>query len=112
LPPSSADPPGGSGFFVLTVDAGTIHDVQLEGWNSIPEGYGAQFDLRGVRGGFGFGSERRSSTGSHVRVAVRRGYGWLSPDQGLSVDELGGVPDGWRIRPDDHESPGSTAFLA
>jgi hypothetical protein len=96
----------------LAAGIGTLDFVQLEGWNSIPGGYAADFDLRDapwwLRLLFGTPFIDRFA----YPAVVRRGYGWLSPHPGLSADQLGNVPAGWRIRPGDYEAPGSTGQLA
>jgi len=86
--------------------------VELEGWNSIPEGYGAQFDLRGAAWWLRIWFRTPFVDRFAYPIAVRRGYGFLLPQPGLSANQLGDVPAGWRMRPDDYEAPGSTTYLA
>jgi hypothetical protein len=38
----------GSLYFKIHLVTGTLDVVHLEGWNSIPESYGAEFELRGA----------------------------------------------------------------
>ena len=91
---------------------GTLVAVELEGWNSIPVGWGASFDLHSARWWLRVWFHTPFVDRYAYPVVVRRGYGWLSPQPGLTDDELGRVPPGWRIRPDGYESPGSTAYLS
>jgi hypothetical protein len=82
--------------------------MRLVGWNDIPAGYGADFDLREaplwLRVWFSTPLLDRFA----YPVAVRRGYGWLMPQPGCKPVPVG---DGWRVRPADYVAPGSVAFL-
>src|SRR5204862_5863828 len=91
---------------------GTLVAVELEGWNSIPVGYGAEFDLHGAPWWLRVWSHTPFVDRFAYPAVVRRGFGWLSPQPGLTVAELGRVPAGWRIRPNGYQSPGSTAELS
>lgn len=75
-------------------------------------GYGAQFDLHGAAWWLRVWFHTPFLDRYADPVLVRRGYGWLVPHPGLTGDELGPVPAGWRIRPNGDESPGSTAQLS
>lgn len=91
---------------------GTLDAVRLEGWNSIPERYGADFDLRSAPRWLRLWFHTPILDRYAYPVVVRRGYGWLSPHPGLSANEFGHLPAGWRIRPRDYRPPGSTAYLS
>jgi hypothetical protein len=83
--------------------------MRLVGWNDIPCGYGAEFELDSapwwLRAWFRTPFVDRFAH----RLAVRRGYGWLSPHPGGEPGPV--AEDGWRIRPDGYTSPGAVAFL-
>lgn len=85
--------------------------MKLEGWNHIPQGYGAEFALREapwwLRVWFSIPFIDRFA----YPIVVRRGHGWLSPMPGLSTEQRGQVSPGWRIRPDGYQAPGSSAVL-
>lgn len=85
--------------------------MRLEGWNRIPAGYGARFDVTAaplwLRAIFATPVLDRFA----YPLLVRRGHGYLRSSPGLPPQELGVVPVGWRIDPPDHEPPGSTAWL-
>jgi hypothetical protein len=93
-------------------DVGTLDAVQLEGWNSIPEGYTAAFDLRSAPRWLRLWFQTPFLDRYAYPIVVRRGYGWLRQHPGLSGEELGRVPAGWRIRPPDYRPPGSTAYYS
>ncbi|HVM19116.1 MAG TPA: hypothetical protein VM307_04080, partial [Egibacteraceae bacterium] len=44
-------------------------------------------------------------------LLVKRGHGYLQPSPHLADEELGSVPDGWRIDPPDYEPPGFWTWL-
>jgi len=74
--------------------------MRLEGWNSVPRGYGATFDLSSapvwLRIWFAVPLVDRFA----YPVAVRRGYGSLTPHPGWPSAGRGDVPDGWRVTDD------------
>lgn len=88
---------------------GTLIAVEFEGWNRVPVGYGAQFDLHGAPWWLRVWLHTPFVDRYAYPVVVRRGYGWLLPHPGLTDDELGLVPAGLRIRADGDKSSGSTA---
>lgn len=73
--------------------------MRLEGWNHVPEGYGASFDLRSaplwLRAWFRAPFLDRFA----YPLLVRRGLGYLTPHPGVPPEEREEVPDGWRVRP-------------
>lgn len=85
--------------------------VTLEGWNTIPDGFGASFDVAAAP----WWLRQWFQTPFVDRFAyphlVRRGFGWLSPEPGATVDVAEAVRRHWRIRPDDYVSPASRATL-
>jgi len=85
--------------------------VRLEGWNRIPQGYGATFDVAAapwwLRAWFRTPFVDRFA----YPVMVERGYGWLCAHPGTTEAEREPVTGGWRVRPPDYRAPGSTAPL-
>jgi hypothetical protein len=81
--------------------------MQLEGWNSIPDGFGASFDVAAAP----WWLRQWLRTPFVDRFAyphlVRRGLGWLTPHPGPTVDVTEAIGRNWRIAPDDYVSPGS-----
>jgi len=67
---------------------GTLVAVELEGWNSIPVGYGAQFDLHGAPWWLRVWFHTPFVDRYAYPAVVRRGFGWLSPQPGLTDAEL------------------------
>ncbi len=84
--------------------------MKLEGWNQIPEGYGADFDLPSaplwLRTWFRTPLLDRFA----YPQMVRRGLGYLTPHPGVPPDARGKVRTGWRIRPE-YQPPGSITHL-
>jgi hypothetical protein len=83
--------------------------MRLVGWNDIPPGYGAQFELDGAPAWLRLWFRTPFLDRFAYPVAVRRGYGWLTPPPGAAPVPTD-VGD-WRIRPDDYQPPGSVAVL-
>jgi hypothetical protein len=73
--------------------------VRLEGWNHVPEGYGASFDVRSAP----FWLRVWFRTPFLDRWAypqlVRRGLGYLTPHPDVPPEAREDVTDGWRVRP-------------
>ena len=71
--------------------------MHLEGWNSVPRGYGATFDLSPaplwLRIWFRVPGVDRFA----YPVMVRRGCGILTPHPGWDAECRGPVRAGWRI---------------
>ena len=74
--------------------------MRLEGWNHIPDGFGAQFDL--VAAPWWLPAWFRTPLLDRFAypVVVRRGHGWLSMHPGVTVRQEVIVPAraaGWRF---------------
>lgn len=86
-------------------------DMRLEGWNSIPDGYGASFDVHlaplWLRVTFRTPFVDRFA----YPLLIDRGLGYLRPHPGWGPEKLGPVPSGWKMRPDGWEPPGATSWL-
>lgn len=82
--------------------------MELEGWNSIPDGYGASFDLEAaplwLRLWFGTPFIDRFA----YPVMVRRGHGYLTPMPG---HRLGAVRKDWKISPVGSDPPEAEQVL-
>jgi hypothetical protein len=85
--------------------------VTLEGWDHVPHGYGADFDVASapwwLRTWFGVPFVDRYA----YPQLVRRGLGYLTPSPGCPDDEREPVRGGWRLREPGHVPPGSTTVL-
>src|SRR6266480_7008406 len=66
--------------------------VRLTGWNSIPAGYGAEFELDGAPWWLRLWFHAPFVDRFAYPVVVRRGYGWLGRMPGYTDDQLGPVP--------------------
>lgn len=84
----------------------------MEGWNRIPEGYSATFDLaaapRWLRAWFHSPLIDRFA----YRLLVALGYGWLDVIHGAERDRDAAVARGWRILGDDEPGPVSVRLAA
>jgi hypothetical protein len=83
--------------------------VRLEGWNSVPVGYGAQFDVSEAPLWLRLWSRTPFLDRFAHPLLVRRGFGWLTPHAGGAG--RGPVGDGWRLRPEGYRAPGSETPL-
>ena len=85
--------------------------MRLEGWNYIPGGHGARFDVRSaplwLRAMFRTPLVDRFA----YPLLVKRGHGYLLVHADALPQELGAVTAGWRIDPPDVEPPGSSGPL-
>jgi hypothetical protein len=83
----------------------------LEGWNHIPKGYAATFDVdaapRWLRIWFRTPIVDRWA----YPQMVTRGFGYLTPHPGIPVEPPADMPNGWRLRPADFQPPGSVTDL-
>ncbi len=85
--------------------------MRLEGWNHIPQGYGARFDVRAAPWWLRVLYHTPFVDRFSYPQLVKRGHGYLQPSPHLAADELGSVRGGWRIDPPGYEPPGSWAWL-
>jgi len=85
--------------------------MRLEGWNHIPKGYGARFEVRAaplcLRLLFNIPFIDRFA----YPLLVNRGHGYLRTSPESQAERLGDVRGGWRVDPPDYEPPGSTAWI-
>ena len=75
--------------------------MHLEGWNSIPAGYGARFDLAEARWWLRAWFHTPFLDLLPYPLVVRHGYGLWTAHPGRGSSELGPVPSGWRVTPPD-----------
>jgi hypothetical protein len=85
--------------------------VRLEGWNHIPEGYGARFNVRSAPRWLRLLFHTPFVDRFAYPLLVRRGHGYLRASPAVPPHQLGSVPPGWRIDPPGYEPPGSWAWL-
>ena len=85
--------------------------MTLEGWNHIPRGDGADFDVTTVpwwlRVWF-----RTPFVDRYVYPRlVARGHGYLTPFPGYPAPDREAIRGGWRLRDPNHLPPGSVTDL-
>jgi hypothetical protein len=85
--------------------------VELIGWNSIPDGYGARFELKGAPWWLRVWFHTPFIDRFAYPVVVRRGFGFLGRIPGYADEQLGAVVGEWRIEPPGCQSPGSAGWL-
>jgi hypothetical protein len=73
--------------------------VALDGWNRIPAGYGARFDLAAAPWWLRLWAGTPFVDRFAYPRLVRRGLGELTPHPGVPDDARGPVTGGWRVRP-------------
>ena len=85
--------------------------MRLEGWNHVPEGYGATFDVAAapawLRAWFRLPFLDRFA----YPQLVARGFGYLAPHPGFPEEEREEVAAGWKLRPEGYLPPGATTEL-
>jgi hypothetical protein len=70
--------------------------MELEGWNSIPDGYGASFDTKAAPLWLRLWFNTPLVDRFAYPVMVQRGFGYLTPMPGHN---LGSVRKGWKVNP-------------
>ena len=71
--------------------------MRLDGWNAIPNGYGAHFDVGAAPWWLRVLFQTPFVDRFAYPLLVRRGLGVLSPHPGWPPERLGLVPNGWRL---------------
>lgn len=71
--------------------------MRLEGWNSIPAGYGATFDLAAAPRWLRVWFQSPLIDRFAYPLLVAFGYGWLDANPGAECDRAAAVARGWRI---------------
>lgn len=82
-------------------------DMTLEGWDHIPHGYSAEFDLTGaplwLRQWF-----RTPFLDRYAHpLVVARGYAYLTMKDFVPAEEREPVASGWKLREADYRDPGA-----
>ena len=77
--------------------------MELEGWNHIPRGYGADFDVASAPWWLRLWFRAPFVDRYAYPRLVRRGHGYLTPFPDAPPDDREPPDGGWRLRP-----PGST----
>jgi hypothetical protein len=85
--------------------------MRLEGWNQIPEGYGAWFDVASAPLWLRLWFRTPFLDRWAYPRMVQRGFGFLTPDPGVPPENRGEISAGWRLRPGTHQPPGSVTDL-
>ena len=85
--------------------------MRLEGWNHIPEGYGARFDVKAARLWLRFLFNAPFMDRFAYPLLVKRGHGYLRTSPESQPERLGDVRGGWRIDPPGYEPPGSSSWI-
>lgn len=81
--------------------------MRLEGWNSIPAGFGASFDLAAAPWWLRLWFRTPFLDRFAYPRLVARGHGWLTADPEASGDVESALARGWRI---DTEPPAQTVL--
>ena len=71
--------------------------MRLEGWNTMPDGYGSRFEMSRAPLWLRLWFRTPVLDKFAYPVAVRRGFGYLIADPEWPADRLGEVGPGWRI---------------
>lgn len=79
--------------------------MRLEGWNTIPDGYGPRFEMSRAPLWLRLWFRTPVLDKFAYPVAVRRGFGHLTADSEWPTDMLGDVGPGWRIGLDREGEP-------
>ena len=85
--------------------------MRLEGWNHVPRGYGADFDVRAAPAWLRLWFRTPFLDRFAYPRMVERGFGYLRPHPGVAPADREEVGPGWRLRPDGYRPPGSMAQL-
>ena len=85
--------------------------VRLEGWNHIPEGYGAVFDVQAAPWWLRCWLRIPFLDRFGYPMLVKRGLGYLRPHPGEPAEGREEIGEGWRLAPADHQPPGSITDL-
>jgi hypothetical protein len=77
--------------------------MRLEGWNAVPDGYGAWFEISRAPWWLRLWFRTPIVDKFAYPVLVRRGFGNLTPDPGWAPEHPGEVGPGWTIAPQGQE---------
>ncbi len=85
--------------------------MRLEGWNHIPEGYGADFEVAAAPLWLRVLFRTPFLDRFAHPLLVQRGHGFLVPHPTEPPEGRGVVADGWKLRPANYVKPGSVSPL-
>jgi hypothetical protein len=85
--------------------------VTLEGWDHVPRGYGAEFDVASAPWWLRIWFRTPFADRYAYPRLVRRGLGWLTPFPDCREQDREPVDGGWRLRPPGYRPPGSACGL-
>jgi hypothetical protein len=85
--------------------------MTLEGWNHIPRGYGADFDVVSAPWWLRLLFRTPFVDRYAYPRLIRRGHGYLTPDSGCTAGDREPIGDGWRLREPGYTPPGSETHL-
>lgn len=85
--------------------------MELEGWNHVPIGYAADFDVRAAPRWLRLWFRTPFVDRFAYPRMVARGFGHLTPHPGVGPADREEVGAGWRLRPDGYRAPGSQTEL-
>jgi hypothetical protein len=85
--------------------------VTLEGWNHVPRGYGADFDVAAAPWWLRLWFRTPFVDRYAYPRLVQRGLGRLTPQPDWPDGEREPVRGGWRLREPGYTPPGSTTHL-
>ena len=85
--------------------------MELEGWNRIPVGYMADFDVASAPWWLRLWFHTPFVDRFAYPVMVGRGFGQLTAQPGTTAGDRGPIHGGWKLRPDDFRPPGSVTRL-
>ena len=81
--------------------------MRLEGWNHIPLGHGATFDVASAPWWLRLWFKTPFVDRFACPLMVKRGFGYVRPDWGSSGEEPEQVTGGWKLREPGYIAPGS-----
>jgi hypothetical protein len=85
--------------------------MALEGWDRVPRGYGAEFELAGAPWWLRLWFRTPLLDRYAHPVAVARGHGFLLPNPYCPEEEREVPAQGWRVREPGYFPPGSRSDL-
>jgi hypothetical protein len=85
--------------------------MTLEGWNHIPRGYGADFEVASAPWWLQLWFHTPLVDRYAYPRLVRRGHGYLTPDAGYLAGDREPITGGWRLREPGYTAPGSVTDL-
>lgn len=85
--------------------------MTLEGWNHVPRGYGADFDIAAASWWLRLWFRTPFVDRYAYPRLVRRGHGYLTPDLGCPAADRERVNAGWRVREPGYRPPRSATYF-